>query len=547
MIPVPFLHLAAYLEKHAKYNIAIRDCRAEKKGWEDVAGVIMEENPDVICLTGFTPDCYNVYRGAFIAKNVSPHIKTIAGGQHFTWTSEQSLKECPWLDYIVRREGESSLLELLRAIEGGKDKEKDTVFMRDIKGIAFLSGGTYIQPPDMPYIEDINSLPMPAYHLVDMDRYSVNYVKHKRAAVIFGSRGCMANCEFCTTPWHWGSWRPRSAQLLVDEAELMVKKYHRDSIWFIDDCFNISRERIIAFCEEVFKRDLKIGFWIHSRADLVVRDEDLFPLLKRAGLGAVLMGVESPFDSRLKEYKKGTDTEMNIRAAGIIKKSGMALQTCFMFGHPYDNAETADELLKFARKLDYDFLTAMMLTPFPGTVFYEKLKSQGRILSDNWRHYAFEYPIIKNETCSPKELAGIHWNINFKAYVNIAHTAKMLLRIPKNKKTGNWAWNFYWETFKLFFSDFLWGLLRFKVPQTAEDFTTVRLIKKRYIPALGKDDWEKIRIAVDAGEETKSIGLAADSYLAWDKDDNSKYHRYKKWLVNDNRKRRSRNEVLRPH
>jgi len=539
LVPVPFLHLAAYLQKHTDYEVVIRDCRAEKLSWEDVPKVIKGEGPQVVCLTGFTPECYSVYRGAFIAKTILPKVKTITGGQHFTWTPEQSLRECSCLDYIVRREGEASLLELLRAIEDGKDKDKDATFMEKIKGIAFLNNGTYVQTPDRPLIEDIDSLPLPAYHLVNMDLYRVNYLRYERGVFVFGSRGCTGNCEFCTTPRHWGRWRPKSAKLVADEVELLVKKYHKDSIWFIDDCFNISRERDIVFCEEIIKRKIKVEFWMETRTDQWVRDKDLIPLWKRAGLKAILTGIEFSSDGKLKEYKKGTTVDVNTQACRITKKAGLTLQTCFMYGDSTDDGETAGALLKYARKMNYDLCSVQLTTPFPGTVLYDKMKEQGRLLSDDWLHYALEHSVIKNDTCSPQEIEENYLRINFTANASIGHFLKMLFQLPRDRNNGYWSWRFYWETSRLFIEDFFWGLLHFKIPKTWEDFATIRIISKRYIPALRKKDWEKIRQLYETGKERESMDAATNSYLPWVKAGNSKYEKYKQRLLNNNNRKES--------
>ncbi|MBE0415864.1 MAG: cobalamin B12-binding domain-containing protein, partial [Dehalococcoidia bacterium] len=181
-----------------------------------------------------------------IVKGVSPETLTILGGPHVSFTPEETLCEHPEVDVIGRGErGEHTLVELLRCLERGEDLSR-------VKGIALRQDGHILLTPPQALI-DVNSLPLPAYHLLPMERY--HFTVFGKFTTLLSSRGCPYRCTFCSEWRFWGAtWRPREPKRVVDEMELLNKKYGRECFWFGDDCFNVSAEHVRGICSEIMER-----------------------------------------------------------------------------------------------------------------------------------------------------------------------------------------------------------------------------------------------------------------------------------------------------
>ena len=159
--PTALLTLAAYIKRELpEVEIGLLDCQAEQKEWKDIEKYIVSSRPTIVATSGYTCNAYVCARTAEIAKKVNPEITTVVGGQHFTFTAEQSLMDFPEIDYIVRGEGEVTIVELLKALKTGKGFSK-------IKGISYTHVTDIIHNPDRELIENLDTLPYPAYELVE--------------------------------------------------------------------------------------------------------------------------------------------------------------------------------------------------------------------------------------------------------------------------------------------------------------------------------------------------------------------------------------------
>ncbi|MCK5547737.1 MAG: cobalamin-dependent protein, partial [Thermoplasmata archaeon] len=194
--PTGLLILAAYIERELPdIEIEIFDCQAEKKDWKDIERHIESSRPSIVAASGFTCNAYRCVKVAEIAKRVNKDIVTIVGGQHFSFTAEESLIDFPEIDYIVRGEGEETFVDLIGALGDGKKIGR-------IKGLSCRNNGTIVHTPPRPLIKDLDTLPFPAYHLVEehVGKYHFTMMagRNKRYMVLEGARGCEHKCSFCT-------------------------------------------------------------------------------------------------------------------------------------------------------------------------------------------------------------------------------------------------------------------------------------------------------------------------------------------------------------
>ncbi len=405
-LPPPFglIQLAAYLEREMKdIEIEVLDCTAQQLDWKKMEKRIEFFNPDIVAASAFAAcNTYSTVNTLEVAKNVNPDILTITGGQYFTVTAQESLETYPEIDVIVRGEGEETFTEL---VENVYKKASFT----NIKGISFKKDSRVFHNPARPLIQDLNTLPYPGYHfvkeLVNKYHFAAMAGYDSPYALIEGARGCSHNCTFCTQWRHWGSvWRVKKPKRIADEIEFCYNNYGSRFIWLTDDDFGPSK-RARELANEILKRHLKdLMLFIQWRCDDVIKNRDVLPLLRRAGLYWVMVGVESPMQAILEGYRKGIEAEDATKAVSLLKKNGIFSHAMFVIGDRKDSADSIASLREFANELDPDFAIFTALTPFPGTEIYEEAKRSGWIEDFNLSHYDMAHAIMATESLSRLEV-----------------------------------------------------------------------------------------------------------------------------------------------
>ncbi|HDI00805.1 MAG TPA: radical SAM protein, partial [Candidatus Bathyarchaeota archaeon] len=401
MPPIGLAYIASFLRSKGIW-VRILDCTALGWGWEHLASALEKLRPDVVGVGG--PTCYSkrALRVLEMAKELlGPDVLTVAGGPHFSLLAEHELSSNDFLDVVVVGEGELTAYELVKAVEEGRP-------LKSILGLAFRDeNGRVVFTGERPLIKDLDSLPMPAWDLLPMERYRL-VAWGKRATMLVSSRGCPFNCSFCSERIFWrGIWRPHSPGRVVDEMELVRAKYGKDLIWFGDDTFNLSRERNIAICREILERGLDVSWGIEARADLIVRDRDILGLMKEAGLFWVLIGVEGASDAELRRYGKGITLRQVREAFRALREHDIITQAMFIIGERWDTKASILAKERLAEELDADFVIFTPLTPFPGTPLYELAKGQGWIEEKDWSKYDLAHVIMPTETLSRREVRAL--------------------------------------------------------------------------------------------------------------------------------------------
>lgn len=405
--PPPFgiIQLAAYLEREvADAEIQVLDCNAQKIDWKQLEKRIEAFSPDIVASSALaTCNTYVVARTLETTKKVNPNILTVAGGQHFTATANESLQTYPEIDVIVRGEGEQTLAEL------AKSKLKKSVFPKT-KGISYRHNAKIIHNPARPLIENLDALPYPGYHFVKeiVHKYHFAAMAGRDApyALIEGSRGCPHRCTFCSQWMHWqGMWRVKSSKRIADEMEFCHGNYGSKFIWLTDDNFGFGN-RAFELAEELLHKGISedIMWFTQARCDDVIKHENVLPKLRKAGLRWVLLGVESPKQSTLESFKKEITAEEAKQAVKLLRKHDIFAQAMFIIGERKDTKESIENLREFANELDPSFAIFAILTPFPGTQLYEEAKRNGWIEDFNWAHYDMVHAIMPTETLSRIEV-----------------------------------------------------------------------------------------------------------------------------------------------
>jgi len=410
------LSLAAYLEREGT-EVQIIDGTALKNPWKDLSDSMLKANADVIGITCsatcLSPEAIQTIR---ISRKLSPRATIVAGGSHFTLMAEPILKEIEDLDYIVLGEGEIAFLKLLHNLSGGRNG-------KGVRGIAFREDGKAVLQERVPPIPNIDSLPLPAYHLVDME--SEAYYWHgmgRRAFGISTSRGCGDHCAYCSETKFWeGVWRGRSGKKVVEEISFLQRHYGKNLFVFNENTFNWNRKRVEEFLQELGTSGLRINFWFQSRIKDIIRDEDLLPEMRRLGLYEVMLGIESIHPDVLSRYDKQQSREMAQKAIDILRKNKIMVMANLMCGDWNDSEDSLKEVFGFVKNQS-DFLILTLTTPLPGTRYFEEAERLGRIRERDFGKYDFMHPIMDTQFLSAEETRRLQ-----QAYLKKYYTQPRIL------------------------------------------------------------------------------------------------------------------------
>jgi len=440
-LPPPFgiIQLAAYLEGEVEnVEIEVLDCNAQQIDWKGMEKRIESFNPDIVASSALaTCNTYLVARTLETAKRVNTDIVTVAGGQHFTATAQESLETYPEIDIIVRGEGEQTLAELVK-------KSNKKASFRHIKGISFRHNGKLLHNPPRSLIENLDALPYPGYHFVKdvVHKYHFAPMVGRGApyALIEGSRGCPHNCSFCTQWRHWqGTWRTKTPQRIADEMEFCYQNYGTRFIWLTDDNFGFGK-RASELADDIIRRGIArdLMWFTQARCDDVVKHKDFLPKMWKAGLRWVLLGVESPKRSTLETFRKNITPKDAKEAVKLLKENDIFAQAMLIIGERKDTAKSIADLREFVNELDPHFAIFAILTPFPGTELFKEAERNGWIEDFNWSHYDMVHAIMPTETLSRKEVQEELYNCYRSFYGSLRRRMQGLFSRNEMKRRVYW-------------------------------------------------------------------------------------------------------------
>ncbi len=358
-------HGLASLSAAAKaegFEIDLIDLRA-LQSWDHFRDVLAERRPDVVGLTMMSVD-YNPVRVACqIVKEYDPNIITIVGGPHVTLALEDSMR-IPNVDYLVTHEAEITFPEMLKAIEMGRPPDRRIIRGKtpDLDAIPFADRDLFLEEwrkfgydldsPEVPFVKE---LPPPF-------------------VTIIAGRGCNYNCSFCKPgeDYIFGKrTRRRSVENVIEELKMLRDRYHFASFMFHDDCLTEDRDWVIEFTRRYQEEGFTQPFFCQSRADIIVRHEDMVDRMVEAGLKGYFIGFESGNQRILNLLRKGTTVEQNLEAARICREKGITIWANYMLGIPTETKEEVMDTVRMMKEIDPDYYSPAFYTPHPGTDLYD--------------------------------------------------------------------------------------------------------------------------------------------------------------------------------
>ena len=418
--PTDLMYLAAIAEKEG-LEAKIQDYSQGGDFEKD----LREFKPDYLVVNIATPTLAHDMEAVKKAKEICPNIVTIAKGAAFLALANRIMSEHDELDYGILGEAEITLREILKGIP----KEH-------ILGIYYKENGEIKFTGERPFIEDLDSLPFPARHLVDNNIYR-RPDNNKVQATIKVSRGCPFHCFFClATPVSGAKVRRRSPENIVAEIKECVEKYKIKNFLFWSDIFNLDKEWTMELCRKIIESGLIITWSANTRADTA--DLEMAEMMYKSGCRLVSIGVESGSQDMLNKMGKHINLDQIRRTVKVFKKAKIRIYNYFVIGLPWETEETAEETIKFAIELDSDFISFYTATPLPGSRFYDYAEEHNLFDKETSFENAYYYPAVNSHHLNRERVFELHKSAIKRFYLRPLYILKMLSRIRSFEEVKNY-------------------------------------------------------------------------------------------------------------
>jgi anaerobic magnesium-protoporphyrin IX monomethyl ester cyclase len=282
-----------------------------------------------------------------------PHLHIVYGGVYPSYAHRSVMFDCEEIDAIVRGEGEQTVVSLIRTWEQTNDLSK-------VDGVTWRNGEEIIVNRSRTLIKNLDEYRL-GWELVDWTRYSM--FGFKSAAGLQFSRGCTLTCTYCGQWMFWKKWRHRSPENVVEQLKILSNQYAVKIVWFADENFAADREVAKQLLERIIDADLGLSLNLNMTAADVVRDADLMPLYKRAGVDYIVMGIETLKNHVVTHIRKNNPFQISKEAVRLLRENNMISLTNIIYGLEEESWKTIVEKFRGLLELDSDILNAMYLTP----------------------------------------------------------------------------------------------------------------------------------------------------------------------------------------
>ncbi len=378
--PLGLLYLASSLKKNSRLEAEVLDTQPLQLTYAQLESVLSQKSFDVVGISAMSFTLLDAFKTAQVVKSVRPGVCSIIGGTHVHLFPEETIG-LDGVDFALMGEAEYSLAELLDGWSKGALNPKE------ISGLVYRGPDGKIAKNEIKPVLELDDLAFPQRNSLNIRHYSSLLSRGSLCTTIISSRGCPFKCAFCDRPLSpvTSHFRARSAENVVDEIQECVDLGIKDFL-FYDDTFTVSRKRVLAICEEILQRRLKIRWDVRTRVDLV--DEEMLRMLKKAGCLAIHYGVEAGNDKILNVIKKGFTISEVKGVFKLTRKLGIETLAYFMIGLPSEDAGDVQDTFDLAKELRPDYAHFTIFSPYPGTELYHLGLERGIIKADIWREFA---------------------------------------------------------------------------------------------------------------------------------------------------------------
>jgi anaerobic magnesium-protoporphyrin IX monomethyl ester cyclase len=372
---------------------------------EECSDLISVGNYSIVGISSYAASFPRSLRLAKTIKEKCPNIKLILGGIYPTFAHIEIIEKYPFIDAIVRHEGELTLRDIIRM----------KCNFNNIKGLTYRQDNSVIVNEDSLIVDNLDDLPLPARDLLHLNLYD----PIMRGSVLSG-RGCTNQCIFCSCRPMFRKFRKRSVASVLEEIRLLSDNYGVNSITFIDDAFTLDKKWLVEFCESVEGWDLKWS--CSSRFDTL--DKNVLNKMSIAGCNKIFLGIESLNTEVLKIIKKGVTRDSILKNISLIQEFGINLTCGIIIGLPGETSESLKNTLSTLRKMNIAEISPAYLTPLIGTEIFSSMKKYKiDLVESNLENYNYVFPVATTPTFSQNEQRG--YFLDFMA-LNIEHSQKFI-------------------------------------------------------------------------------------------------------------------------
>lgn len=358
--------IASYLRKH-DHVVELRNYSEDSIDYTE----IQELHPDIIGIPVYDINIEKVYKICKDIKQYLPNTVISVGGALASIYGKEVLIECMDIDLVIIGEGEETFLELL-----SKFKYKET--WKDIKGLIFRLGGQIIATDPRPVIRHLDILPPPSRDILQQSKIKI--------AQISTSRGCTAECSFCTSKLLWKGWRGKSICSILDEMEYLANDLGIRAYNIIDGSFEdpgFNKERIYDFANGILNRKLVVSYYIQLRAESYKKfSPDMMHALKKSGLSSICIGLEAGNEMDLKLYNKRASLDDMEKAIEFFSGYDLYIDPGFINFNPYSTVERLRKNVLFLKKYGYAANPDYILRKckiYVGSLLDEQMQRDGRL------------------------------------------------------------------------------------------------------------------------------------------------------------------------
>ncbi|MBM4299907.1 MAG: B12-binding domain-containing radical SAM protein [Deltaproteobacteria bacterium] len=346
----------------------------------------LDFQPDLVCISSISSTAPRAYELADFYRQQG--LPVVLGGAHPSFLPQEGLEHA---DYVVCGEGDEALPDLVKALDTGGS-------LADIHNLCYRDGDAIQQNSWRPFLGDLDSLPIPDYTLIHGWK-----ARNRRGVIsVATSRGCPFNCSFCSVIQLFGrKHRVTSIDRVI--AEIRQNGLQARHIFFCDDNFTADRKRTKELCERIIAEGLKIEWSAQVRVE-AAKDLELLELMAKSGCFVVFVGLESINPATLKAYNKSQTVEGIKDCVNNFHRVGIKVHGMFVFGSEEDHYQVIRDTVKVSRQLDLDSLQYLILTPIPGTPFYQEMEAQNRIICRDWSQYDGHHTVFQPRQFTPFEL-----------------------------------------------------------------------------------------------------------------------------------------------
>lgn len=384
--PMGLAYLASYIRKEG-FDPLIIDLNIDAYSDEEISETVREYSPLAVGISFMTNQYGESLKLAALIKRSLKSTFVVVGGPHVSSLPHQVLLECPDIDLSVIGEGERTFLELLKALE------IDKTDFGHIHGLCFRRNGEIVNNQPRNLIEDVDSLPFPAWDLIKVQEYSVFSVKEGNTFALLSSRGCPSQCTFCDSHTLFGRrFRARSARNIFSEIEFLNKQYGMTQFDFIDDMITLRKDRVLEVCSLLKTSKISFTWMANSRVDTL--DKEMLRAMKDSGCIRIDVGVESGDPAVRKIAKKRTTNKQIINAHKWAKEEGIQIGAFTMVGNLGETMESVKMTVELLKDIGEDIMISIAC-PFPGTELYKIAKEKGYLRVTDWSCYVTSPTYLK--------------------------------------------------------------------------------------------------------------------------------------------------------